>query len=559
MAPDGTVVAAWERGQRIEATVRPAGGGFGAAAFVSPVDGEASDPQVAVGASGVAAVVWVRQVDSATDRIEATVRPPRGGFGPVQTIQEVIDVPDVSEEFLSEPRVAIDELGKVVLIWQHGKVVTGDPGLDQSSIEATEGASAGFGSGEEIGAASGAYTDIVLLKDLDLTFDSEGRAVAVWVRQTDIAGRQPERDIEGKVKPANDSFPGAGTAPREVRRSTASQDVPALAADGQGDVFIVWRSASEVWATALRLGGFDPPRRVSQSADAGEPGPQITADAGGTAVAIWANEALNQLQWTFWPPASSFFAGIDQVPDQAAGQLLEPSLATDASGNTIAVWRHSALGIRSSIRSPGGGFAGPVTISAPTTAASQPEIAADAQGDAVAIWSRVGTIEAAFYDGDPPPGSPVGASPSEVQVSDLSAPVLQALSITRKRFAVGAGQTALSAARRRRTPRGTTFRYSLSEPATVRIVIDRLRPGRRVRGKCRRPTRRLAKKRRCTRIVATGSLTRNSRAGTNNTGFSGRLRRKALRPGRYRAKVTATDRAGNGSNARRVRFTVVRF
>ena len=92
MAPDGTTVAVWERGSRIEAAVRPAGGGFGQAVFVSPDDGQASDPQVAIGASGIAAVVWVRQLsDDATQRIEATVRSPGGDFGPVQTVRQVIE------------------------------------------------------------------------------------------------------------------------------------------------------------------------------------------------------------------------------------------------------------------------------------------------------------------------------------------------------------------------------------------------------------------------------------------------------------------------------------
>ena len=158
MGPDGTVVAAWKRGTRIEATVRPAGGGFGAAAFVSDVDGEASDPRVAVGASGVAAVVWVRQLDSVSDRVEATVRLPGGSFGPVRTLQQVSDETDISES-VSQPRVAVDELGNVVVIWQHSKVVSGepgvDPGIDQSSIEAAEGTSAGFQAEQEVGSGFG--------------------------------------------------------------------------------------------------------------------------------------------------------------------------------------------------------------------------------------------------------------------------------------------------------------------------------------------------------------------------------------------------------------------
>jgi hypothetical protein len=200
-----------------------------------------------------------------------------------------------------------------------------------------------------------------------------------------------------------------------------------------------------------------------------------------------------------------------------------------------------------------------VTIS-PTTTASQPRIATDSTGDAVAIWNDGGIVEGAFYDGDAPAPAPAaGAGPTAPAVSDLSAPVLQSLTLANKRFAVGSEQTALTAARRRRAPRGTTFRFSLSEPATVRIAIERARPGRRVGRRCRRPTRRLRKKRRCTRFVATGTLTRRAVAGANSTRFSGRLGRRALRPGRYRAIASATDRAGNRSRARRVSFNVVRY
>ncbi len=63
--------------------------------------------------------------------------------------------------------------------------------------------------------------------------------------------------------------------------------------------------------------------------------------------------------------------------------------------------------------------------------------------------------------------------------------------------------------------------------------------------------------RRCTREVA-----KLSRAGTrarrNRIAFSGRVGRKTLRPGRYRATVTATDRAGNVSAPRTIRFRIVR-
>ena len=40
--------------------------------------------------------------------------------------------------------------------------------------------------------------------------------------------------------------------------------------------------------------------------------------------------------------------------------------------------------------------------------------------------------------------------------------------------------------------------------------------------------------------------------------FSGRIGRKALKPGRYRALITATDGAGNKSKTKQLKFRVVR-
>ena len=50
---------------------------------------------------------------------------------------------------------------------------------------------------------------------------------------------------------------------------------------------------------------------------------------------------------------------------------------------------------------------------------------------------------------------------------------------------------------------------------------------------------------------------RTGRKGANTLEFSGRIGRRALKRGRYRAVITATDAAGNRSAAKSVRFRVV--
>jgi hypothetical protein len=91
----------------------------------------------------------------------------------------------------------------------------------------------------------------------------------------------------------------------------------------------------------------------------------------------------------------------------------------------------------------------------------------------------------------------------------------------------------------------------------VAIRIDRLLPGRRVGVRClaATPARRLRP--RCTRLVLQGTLRRTRRAGRTSTPFTGRIGRRALAPGRYRATVRATDTAGNVSRPHWIDFTVV--
>ncbi len=123
-------------------------------------------------------------------------------------------------------------------------------------------------------------------------------------------------------------------------------------------------------------------------------------------------------------------------------------------------------------------------------------------------------------DPDPQPvaggSGPVGATPPP-----LGPLALSGLRVTRRSFAAGR--------------RGTSFVFRLNRAGTVTIRIKQLhRKGKIVK------------------------LTRSSRAGGNRVRFSGRVGRRTLRPGRYRATLTAVDAAGNRSKPSAVRFRIVR-
>jgi DNA-binding beta-propeller fold protein YncE len=130
-----------------------------------------------------------------------------------------------------------------------------------------------------------------------------------------------------------------------------------------------------------------------------------------------------------------------------------------------------------------------------------------------------------------PSGMPDPSDPS----ADIVAPSVSRLRLTNRRFRVGRAATAVLAGRVRV---GTTFRYTLSEPAAVTVAFQRALRG-------RGPRRRA------------GTLSRTGQTGPNRLAFSGRIGRRKLRPGAYRAVVTATDSSGNRSRAAVVRFRIV--
>jgi len=158
-----------------------------------------------------------------------------------------------------------------------------------------------------------------------------------------------------------------------------------------------------------------------------------------------------------------------------------------------------------------------------------------------------------------PPAQPGGQTPGNTTASDTLAPGVRRFGVLNNPFAVSGARTPTSGfSAKRRARRGTAFTYTLSEAATVRIVITQRRSGRRQGIRCVAPRRSLRKKAKCTRIAPKGTLTRISKLGRNRVAFSGRIGSKALRPGTYSATITATDAAKNTSGPKTISFKIVR-
>ena len=149
------------------------------------------------------------------------------------------------------------------------------------------------------------------------------------------------------------------------------------------------------------------------------------------------------------------------------------------------------------------------------------------------------------------------AAPPQVTITpprDTRPPVVRGLVVTPTAFLPLRAGASFA-----RTRRGARVRFRLDEASRVTIRVLARRSGRRVGGRCVRPTRSNRRARRCVRYVSVRRVAlRGTLSGSVSRRFSGRVAGRALRAGRYRLEVTAVDAAGNRSRPARANFRIAR-
>ena len=152
-------------------------------------------------------------------------------------------------------------------------------------------------------------------------------------------------------------------------------------------------------------------------------------------------------------------------------------------------------------------------------------------------------------------GASVGAASDEITAlprpvaddgADTAPPVISEFGLSHRRFRVVRQSNQSAAAKHRYEPGTEPSTTGLSEDAAVTFRIYRIVAGRvNSAGGIRRCVTRIryGKAEPCRRLRLAGTLTRQATSGPNTLAFSGRVDGRALRPGRYRLTLQATDRA----------------
>jgi hypothetical protein len=375
-----------------------------------------------------------------------------------------------------------------------------------------------------------------------------------------------------------------GSLVDEISDPVENSIFPQVASDSTGKATVLWISAKTLVvrdvAADEAMGA-----RSAISVPSDEPGPPVLAgNPSGALIVLWQG-IPSHLRYAFRPAGSSFGPARDLVTPIATGFY---SAGIDSEGNAAGAWNF-APGAVSQIA--GFDAAGPRLsgVQIPTSGQVGTSLGFSL-GSAFDVWSPIASTDWDFGDGGRASGSSVNhtynaagnyrpsvsvtdavgnasSASGSLSVAGADDVIVERFSVTRKAFSVGPRATAKNARKKRRAKRkGTTFLYRLSRAATATITIERVVTGRRVRTKsgrkvktkCKKLTRKNRARRRCKLYRRVGTLTRAAKQGNNRTAFSGRIGKRKLRPGRYRARITAKTPQGKTSKARTATFRVVR-
>lgn len=242
-----------------------------------------------------------------------------------------------------------------------------------------------------------------------LAVDANGDAVAVWYQFDGI-----NYVIEAARLPAG----GTWSAPQQLSGPGGDAYGPHVAIDAHGIATAIWyRYSGGVppgvvqAATGSAGGGWTPPQALSSAAqDSSEP--QVASDPSGDVIAVWTsfNGSADVIEAASLP-AGGGWSAVSQV--SSGGNADAPQVAINGQGTATAVW-DSSDGVNSLVqaatRQAGGGWSAPAAISLAGQDAGDPQVGADASGDVAAVWYRFNGLADVIETATRPAGSGWSAS-----------------------------------------------------------------------------------------------------------------------------------------------------
>jgi hypothetical protein len=375
---DGESVAVWRRattqGSLLQAATRPPGGAWSAPTDLTPSDGTALDPHVAISAHGDAVAVWRRTTDGASV-VQAAARPAGGAWS------APTDLTPTGGDSL-DPQVAVSARGDAVVVWSR---LTAGGSVVQAAILPAGGS---WSEPSDLSSPAGsAYLP-------RMATGPDGDTVAVWNRFA--AGRAT---VQVATRPAG----GTWSSVADLTPADANSADPYVAVGSRGEAVAVWvrqvgsGSVAQA-ATRSAAGHWSAPADLSPTdADVSAALPRVALSADGDAVAAWVrlSRRNGSILQSVVQVTTRGTTGSWSAPTTLSGaNAIASGVQVDVSpaGDALAVWRAIVPPgdsvVQAATRTAGGSWSAAMDLSriAAGTAASSPDAAVGGNGDAVSVW-----------------------------------------------------------------------------------------------------------------------------------------------------------------------------
>ncbi len=340
--------------------------------------GDAMDPQIAFGGSGLATAVWDQTYGTGLG-VWARRFTPATGWAPAVRLEA-----NTTESAVA-PRVAMDAAGNALVVWLQRINST-------YSIWANH-FTAGSGWDGAIQLDSGGLGSMA---DLRVAMDAAGHGVAVWINLGAVTSpvHAAQYQTGSGWSAASQVLPDAGWIDLALNPSGAGM-LAVSAADVVGTTaFSMWAipfSTATGWGAAAHL--------ENDSTGGWDIIPSVAVDPTGRAVAVWQrfDSAAGRfnIRSNHFAPASGW-GTAELIETNTLGFSRDPRIALDANGNGIAVWDQADAGPGGHIQiwsnrftlGSGWGTAGLLENFGANDnyPAQYPQVAFDPTGNAFALW-----------------------------------------------------------------------------------------------------------------------------------------------------------------------------
>jgi Abnormal spindle-like microcephaly-assoc'd, ASPM-SPD-2-Hydin/Galactose oxidase, central domain len=447
-------------------------------------------------------------------------------------------------------------------------------GLGSMIAEHREGVAVRLPSGEVL-LAGPTKTSVELFDPGTDTFSSAGLGSMTETRHGAAAAELPNGEVliagggnphaidsAELFNPATGTFSSAGlgsmTAAREFPASTALPDGQVLiagGANGSGEFLSNAELFNPATGTFSSAGLGSMTTKRSEGVAALLPNGQVLIAGGWDGAALSSAEVFESAPQAL---AASADFGSETVGESAAPQIVT---VTNVGAQSLAISGATLGGLDPS------DFAITADPCAGRMLAFEQSCALTVQFTPTATGARTASV--VLSDNEPSPASIALNGIGEPAVSLVPSPVLALsppptpapavghLSESARTWREGGKLPRIS--RRKKPPIGTTFSFSLNEPANVSLSFTQRVRGREMKHKCVAQTKADRRKRACERTATRGTLSFSGHNGTNKIVFQGRISHsKKLKPGSYALVITATNSGGLRSLPRSLSFTIVK-